>query len=148
MYRVYLILFFLLLFISKSAFSESSMQRTTVLKLQNDTEFSVVIQRGFYGGSHITTLSPHEKKEIEVQHILVDSDEIVFYYYFDINYDSLSINGLKSIQQNFTVKPFEEEHTEVIAYPDDIEFYDNIAIIIENKRKIILLLSYINMEKI
>lgn len=133
MYRVYLILFFLLLFISKSAFSESSMQRTTVLKLQNDTEFSVVIQRGFYGGSHITTLSPHEKKEIEVQHILVDSDEIVFYYYFDINYDSLSINGLKSTQQNFTVKPFEEEHTEVIAYPDDIEFYDNIAIIIENK---------------
>ncbi|MBU3850134.1 MAG: leucine-rich repeat domain-containing protein [Candidatus Treponema excrementipullorum] len=127
-----MILFFFLFFASKSVFSESSIQRTTILKLQNDTEFSVVIQRGFYGGSDVTTLSPHEKKEIEVQHILIDSDEIVFYYYFDINYNSLSINGLKSNQQNFTVKPFEKEHTEVIAYPDDIEFY-NIAIIIENR---------------
>ena len=132
MYRVYMILFFFLFFASKSVFSESSIQRTTILKLQNDTEFSVVIQRGFYGGSDVTTLSPHEKKEIEVQHILIDSDEIVFYYYFDVNYNSLSINGLKSNQQNFTVKPFEKEHTEVIAYPDDIEFY-NIAIIIENR---------------
>lgn len=137
------ILTVLCFFFFASFFLHAEEDRELSLHIKNVTPFTVIIQQGMYGGTTVAEINPNQQKDIKVTHFLDDNKDLDFYYYFDVNYNSLSIKSIQSRDLFFTVKPFEKEHDVYIDLPREINL-KKVGIIIKNESKKSLSLMHNN----